>query len=293
MTCSFKKFGHPTAVRIALLVILAASLLAQTSTAAEKILLAEGLNNPESAVVDEDGRIYVTITGKTDADDDGQVVVIEDGKPKVIAQGMNDPRGICRKGKEFFIADKLKVWRIDEAGNAAVFVDTAAFPIKPRFLNDIEIGADGDIFVSDSGTFVANGVVFRITPGKDVSVAVDTKTAPAVKGPNGLLADGKEHLLLADFLAGKLYRAKLSDGSAVELASDVTAGDGIVRDSKGRIYVGDVRNGRVYRLDSTTGKPTVFVDGFKSAADIALDDQGRLLVPDSKAGTLTAVPITD
>ena len=46
----------------------------QAALAVEKILLAEGLNNPESAVVGADGRIYVTITGKPDADADGRVV---------------------------------------------------------------------------------------------------------------------------------------------------------------------------------------------------------------------------
>ncbi len=150
----------------------------QTVSAVEKILLAEGLNNPESAVVGEDGRIYVTITGKPDADADGQVVAIQDGKATVIAQGMSDPRGIGRKGKQFFIADKTKVWRIDDAGQLSVFADTDAFPVKPFFLNDIEVGPDGDVYVSESGTFVANGAVYRIKPDGKVSTVCDTKTLP-------------------------------------------------------------------------------------------------------------------
>ena len=292
MTKGIERFGSQTFRKIALPMFLAATALTQAAPAADKILLAEGLDNPESAVAGEDGRIYVTLTGKPNVED-GRVAVVEDGKGKVIASGMSDPRGIARKGKELFVADLLKVWRIDAAGKADVFVETDSFPMRPRFLNDLEIGPNGDIFVSDSGTFTANGAVFRITPSKEVSVVVDTKTAPALKAPNGLLADEKEHFLLADFTAAKLYRAQISDGSLVELASGLGGADGIARDAKGRIYIGDVRGGRVFRIDGPDAKPIVFVEGFKSAADIALDDKGRLLVPDSRAGTLTAVPIND
>jgi sugar lactone lactonase YvrE len=264
-----------------------------TAAAVEKVLLAEGLNNPESAVVGEDGRIYVTITGKPDAGDDGQVAVIEDGKATVFAEGMNDPRGIGRKGKEFYVADKLKVWRIDETGKATVFADTYAFPAKPRFLNDIEIDSNGDVLVSESGTFVGNGAVYRITPDGKVSTVCDTKTYPALKGPNGVLVDDKDHIFLADVAGGKLHRVKTADGSGEELASGLGGPDGVVRDAKGRIYIGDVRGGRVFRIDSAGAKPVVIAEGFKSAADIAPDNQGRILVPDSKAGTLTALIIGD
>ncbi|HVU86538.1 MAG TPA: SMP-30/gluconolactonase/LRE family protein [Gemmataceae bacterium] len=260
-----------------------------TATAAEKVLLAEGLNNPESAVVGEDGRIYVTITGKPDSKDDGQVVVIEDGKATVIAEGMNDPRGIDHRGKELFVADKLKVWRIDENAQASVYVDTDAFPVKPRFLNDVEVGPDGDVYISDSGSFTGNGVIFRIGPKKEVTVVCDTKTAPAIKGPNGLLADGKDHLLLADVSTGKLFRVEIATGKVEEIAAGLGGGDGVARDTKGRIYVGDVRGGKVFRVDAVGSAPVLVADGFKSAADIALDAQGRILVPDSRAGTLTAL----
>jgi streptogramin lyase len=272
---------------------LATMVCCQAAAAVEKILLIEGLNNPESAVVGADGRIYVTITGKPDADDDGQVVAIENGKSTVIAKGMSDPRGIGRKGKEFFIADKTKVWRIDESGKLSVFADTDAFPVKPHFLNDIEVAPDGNVYVSESGTFVANGAIYRITPDGKVSTVCDTKSLPTIKGPNGLLADGKDHLLLADVASGRLYRVEIASGSGVELSSGVGAADGVVRDAKGRIYIGDVRGGKVFRIDAPGAKPVVFAEGFKSAADIVLDDQGRILVPDSKAGTLTALPITD
>jgi sugar lactone lactonase YvrE len=288
-----KRDLRPLVVFTAFLALTLSAANVQQAAAGEKVLIAEGLNNPESAVVDEEGRIYVTITGKPDAEDDGQVVVIEDGKPKVIAQGMNDPRGIARKGKEFFVADKLKVWKIDADGKATVLADTDAFPVKPRFLNDVEITPDGDVLVSESGSFVANGAIYRIKPDGKVSVVADTKTAPAIKGPNGLLMDGTDNVLLADVSFGRLFRVKLATGEATEIASGIGAGDGVARDAKGRLYIGDVRGGKVFRIDGPDAKPVLFAEGFKSAADVAMDKQGRLLVPDSKAGTLTAITIDD
>ncbi len=265
----------------------------QPARGVEKIVLAEGLNNPESAVVGEDGRIYVTITGKPDAGDDGEVVVIENGKATAIAKGMNDPRGIDAKGKELYVADRYKVWRIDGDGKLSVFADTSAFPVKPFFLNDVEIGLDGDVLVSESGTFVANGAVYRIKPDGKVSVVCDTKTIPAIKGPNGLLVDGPEHLLLADVATGRMHRVELASGKGEEIATGLGGADGIGRDAKGRLYIGDVRGGKVFRISEPGGKPVLFAEGFKSAADVAFDSQGRLLVPDSKAGTLTALTIDD
>jgi sugar lactone lactonase YvrE len=275
-----------------LLAMLALVALAPTASSAEKVTLAEGLNNPESAVVGADGRIYVTITGKPNVDD-GEVVAIEDGKARVIAKGMSDPRGIARKGDTLIVADLTKVWKIDASGTASVLADTDAFPVKPRFLNDVEVAANGDVFVSDSGTFTGNGGVFRITTAGAVSTVIDAKSAPALKGPNGLLNDGADHLLVGDVASGKLYRAKLADGSVEELAAGLGGADGIARDAKDRIYVGDVRGGRVFRMDGSGGKPAILAEGFKSAADIAIDGQGRVLVPDSRAGTLTAIVIDD
>lgn len=266
--------------------------LTATTPAADNVPLADGLNNPESAVAGADGRIYVTLTGKPNVDD-GAVAVVAFGKATIFATGMSDPRGIARKGDIFFVADLTKVWTIDSKGKATIFANTDAFPVKPRFLNDVEVGSGGDVFVSDSGSFIGNGAVFRITSEGKVSVVLDANSAPPLKAANGLLADGADHLFVADVVTGKLFRAKLADGTIEPFASGLGASDGIAQDAKGLLYIGDVRVGRVFRIDGPGAKPTLFAEGLQSAADIALDGEGRILVPDSRAGTLTAIPIGD
>ena len=216
------------------------------AVAAEKTLLVDGLENPESVVEGDDGRVYVTEIGKSDVNGDGRVIVIEDGKPKTFAKGLDDPKGIARKGKEFIVADKDKIRRIDSTGNASVLADASDFPVKPRFFNDIECGPEGDIFISDSGTFVTNGVVFRIKPTREISIVVDTKTLPGLKAPNGLLMDGERPSVPGGFrgwptLSDRNCRRDPTRNWPMGLGGT----DGIGRDAKGRIYVSDWRGGPV------------------------------------------------
>src|SRR5262245_31336667 len=110
--------------RLALAFALIAAGSTRSANALDKVLLAEGLDNPESAVVGTDGKIYVTLIGKSNVDGDGQVVIIEEGKARPFAKGLNDPKGIGHRGSEFFVADKNRVWRIDATGAANVYADT-------------------------------------------------------------------------------------------------------------------------------------------------------------------------
>ena len=104
--------------------------------------------------------------GKMTVKGDGEIVEVKDGKVLPIAAGMDDPAGLTVRDDELFCADKTKIWRIDRAGKASVYLDADAFPIKPKSLNDITTGPNGDLFTSDSGNFTSAGAVFRITPDK-------------------------------------------------------------------------------------------------------------------------------
>ena len=275
---------------VAILVLVAAppSLL----EGAERQVVADGLENPESVVIGHDGRMYVTVIGKSGTDGDGTIAVIENGKPKTFAKGLDDPKGLVAHGTDLYVADKMRVWKVDASGTVTVYAAADAFPIKPKFLNDIEASPEGDIFVSDCGTFVSDSAVFRIKPSREISVVVSQKTAPPLKAANGLLLDGKDHLLVADFTAGRLYRANLADGKLDELASGFGGADGLARDVQGRVYVSDWKGGRVFVLPPSAGSPTLFLEGFQAAADIWFNAKdGTLLVPDMKAGTVTAATI--
>lgn len=64
--------------------------------------------------------------------------------------------------------------------------------------NEVEIDGEGNLYVSDTGKADGGG------------------SASGIKRPNGLLLDGGDSLLVADFGTGRLFRADLKTGTAGE-----------------------------------------------------------------------------
>lgn len=262
--------------------------------AAEPILLAENIEDPDAVVVSKEGEIFVTLMGDGFLFADGSVALIKDGAAFPFTTGLYDPKGIVAAGDYLYTTDKTKVIRIDKSGAFEVYVDSDDFPSKPRFLNDIISAPNGNLYVSDSGAFIAGGAVYEIRPDKSIRVVIDSWHARQLKGPDGLEMDGPDHLLLTDIVAGTLNRVAIEDGSIVELANNLGGVDGIARDAKGRIYLSDWHGGKIYRMDTTQATPYVWQDGFRRAAGICFDPKNnRILVPDLRADKLFAVPIED
>ena len=265
------------------------------SSAAEppKPILA-GLKSPESVCVGLGGKVYVTEIGEFDKDGDGRVLLIQGDKAVPFTEGLDDPKGVAPYQQFLFVADKTKVLKIDPKGKATVFAAAEAFPTKPKFLNDIHVDPEsGIVYVSDSGNLMGkDGAVYRIDPKGKVTLLLDEKNFLGLNTPNGLHLDGQQHLLLADFGTGELFRVKLADKSREKLADGFGGADGICWDHFGRLFISDWKNGKVFVIPRPGVKPILLADGFKAAADICLDPSGKnILVPDMTTGTLTAVPI--
>lgn len=251
----------------------------------------QGLKMPESVLVAPDGRIFVAEIGEFGKDGDGMVSVISGNGGKPFATGMNDPKGLAWNKGALYVADKTRILKVGKTGKWEVFAAPEAFPAKPQFLNDLAMGGDGALYVSDSGDLNGKGgAVYRISLDGKVKTVVNADD-PRVLAPNGLLADGKDHMLMVDFFSGILYRLKVSTGKMDALAEGFGGGDGIVRDRKGVLWVSDWKNGRVFSLKKD-GALNLAPVTFQAAADIALSADGKfILVPDMKAGSLTWVPV--
>jgi sugar lactone lactonase YvrE len=255
-------------------------------------VLVRDLKNPESVVVNEQGQMFVSVIGDRDRDGDGSVVRIEGARAVPFASGLDDPKGLFALHRRLFVADKKRVWQIDETGKAEVFAPASAFPTPPLYLNDLDIDLEtGNLYVSDSGNRQGeNGAVFRITPQGTVSLILDKKRFPGLHTPNGLLLDGAHHLLLADFGTGMLHRIKLADSSVETIAEGLGAADGLAWDQFGRLFVTDWKGGRVFGIARPGDRPVLLAQGFKNAADLIVDPATpRLLIPDMGGGTVSAM----
>jgi len=256
--------------------------------------MAKDLKNPESVAIHPDGRYFVSVIGEFDKDGDGSIVVVGPGKPvETIATGLDDPKGIAFYQDWLYVADKKKVVRVDRKGVVETFSPASEFPREPKFLNDIEIDAKGNIYVSDSGDLKGNdSAVFCIAPDRSITMVLDGQKNKNIKTLNGLLLDGPDHLLVADFAAGELHRMNIADGSLKKLADGMPGADGLVRDFDGNVYISQWLTGDVRVLPRGASTPILVRDKFQSAADMAINTKtGHLIVPDMKAGTVSLVPI--
>lgn len=257
-----------------------------------------GLKMPESSIAHPDGRIFVTEIGEFGKNNDGKITIINtDGSKTTLTGGLNDPKGIDMFNNQLYVADIDQVIRIDLKGNKTVFAKPSDFQDKPIFLNDIEIDGLGNVFVSDSGD--DNGkhaAVYKITPAGKVTQLINEKSG--IKRPNGLLMDGPNALLVADFGTGKLFRLNYSENhkkikSIVTLLNQGFGGaDGLIRDPNGILYVSDWAGGKVWQLSEPKATPQLISEGHQSSADINLAADGKtILMPDMKAGTLVPIQI--
>ena len=277
------------------LALLVCNLVSQASAQPAPKAVVTGMTNPESAAIDAEGHVFVSVIGQPDHNGDGAVLKIEQGKAVPFASGLDDPKGLVSHQGALFVADRNRVWRIDRNGKTEVFVPASAFPTPPLYLNDLAVDVEsGTLYVTDMGDRQGQGgAIYRISSKGAVSLVLDKKQFPALHSPNGLLLDGASHLLVADFGTGTLYRVKLADRSVETLTDGLGAADGLAWDQFGRLFVTHWKGGRVFEIARPGAKPALLAQGLTNAADLTVDSATkRLLVPDMGGGTVVAIAIT-
>ncbi len=282
-------------VKTVIAALFGGSLMLSGVASGHELKVLQGFKNPESVVADKAGRVYVSEIGEFEKDGDGQIAVIEpDGKRRVFAKGMNDPKGLAFVGQDLYVTDKNRILRVGVDGQWTVLVDHSAFPVAPAFLNDLEPDFDGKyLYVSDSGDIAnqggTSGAIYRVilATGK-VETIINHQQDARIKAPNGLwMDDTGEVLIYVDFASGVLYKLDLLNRHLIELAKGFGGGDGLALGADKKLYISDYINGKVFSL-SIDDEVKLEKQGFQSAADIGVTADGKvLLIPDMKAGTVT------
>ncbi|MHA4738246.1 SMP-30/gluconolactonase/LRE family protein [Dyadobacter sp. MSC1_007] len=223
---------------------------------------------PESVLYSAQGKVlYVAqIDGKAGEKDGkgGIAKVSTDGK--IIAHdwvtGLNAPKGMGIVGSKFYVADLTEVVEIDV--KSGKILKKHEVP-GAKFLNDLTIDSEGNIYVSDSDT----KKVHLLKDGQ-VSTYYEDLTRP-----NGLLAVGSD-LLIAD--SGTLKRLSATKEITVVAEGMDKSTDGIEQVRPGE-YIVSSWAGVVYyvKSDGTTEKLLDTSADKTNSADIGYDSVKKIV----------------
>jgi sugar lactone lactonase YvrE len=246
---------------------------------------------PESAYYDPaTANIFVSNVAGSPVEKDGKGWITRiDSSGKILQEkwvsGLNAPKGMRSAGGMLWVSDIDRMIGIDTA-TATI---KHRIPIKSaKFLNDVAIDSNGDVYVSD----MLASRIYRIKAGKS-EVFVQ---GPQWESPNGLLiSDGVLWVagwgmgMKSDFSTtkpGRLYRIDLRTKQKTNVTMEpFGALDGLERDADGNFLVSDWMAGKIYSVGKD-GTPRVILEGFKNSADIGYIPESRLLLVPQMGGNV-------
>lgn len=249
-----------------------------------------GFSTPEGVVHDTAADVYFVsnINGSPGAKDgngfisrmrpDGTV----DSAP-FIAGGrdgvtLNAPKGMAIRGDTLWVADIDAMRAFDRRTGAAL--RAVEFGSRAAFLNDVALGPDGMIYVSESGVrFTASGEmqptgtagVFRLGPGQTIAL-VARDTALAV--PNGVTAYAGR-LLMGTFSGPRIFAWTPGQEALAPTGLAIGGTDGLEALDDGRIIASSWADSSIVLVGDSA---TRLIAGLVAPADFAVDRRRRRLV---------------
>lgn len=256
-----------------------------------------GFQTPESVIHDRDQDVYFVsnINGSPSGKDNNGFIarVRPDGtidSLRFIAGGrggvtLNAPKGTAIKGDTLWVAD-IDALRGFDRRTGAPLATVELGGRNPQFLNDLAVGPDGALYVTDTGIrFAADGSmsapgpfrVFRVGPeGRAIGVATEGAT---LGRPNGIAWDASgNRFVLASFGPEGLMGWAPSGSGTTMLATGPGQFDGLAVLDDGRVLASSWADSSVHLLASDSLRRAI--TGVNAPADIGWDARrNRVLIP--------------
>ena len=271
-----------------------------TARSAERAGTVEGFRTPESVKYDsaqdvyfvsniagnpsqKDGNGYIA---RVAAGDDARAatMAVEGGKNGVT---LHAPKGMAIVGDTLWVADIDVVRGFNRTTGAPVA--TIQFPRPVYFLNDIAVGPDGALYVTDTGiqfdasggmTAPSKGRIFRVEGRRAAVVVSDT----ALAAPNGIAWDaGRQAFVVGSFAGPALLSWAPGDSTVRPIATGAGQYDGI-EVVGGRVFVSSWADSSLHVLEPGSSALTRIVSGVAAPADIGVDSRRSLLLVPSFTG---------
>ena len=264
------------------------------AAAATKVAQVDSLQTPESVLWDQARDVYLVsnINGNPSVKDGNGFIsrlspeggantrrFIEGGKGGIT---LNAPKGLAVHADTLWVTDIDAVRAFNATTGAPLFsVDLSR---QATFLNDLAIGPDGAVYITDSGIkFDQQGNMTHPGPDRVFRVGSDRKATVVLQGdtlhgPNGITWDATgNRFIIVPFGGPQVFEWRLGDRNPTVIAMGPGGCDGVEL-ARGKLLVSSWTDSTVSMYQS--GTQVKVITGVASPADIGFDGKrNRVLIP--------------
>ena len=266
-------------------------------TSAHKLGVVQGFYGPESVRYSPDqDQFFVSVMNGfgSNKDNNGYIVTLDAaqlGSGKLLVVGgkngvrLDAPKGLAIHGDTLWTTD-IDVLRAFNRFSGKPLGEIDLKPHGAVLLNDIAVGPDGTIYVTDTGILMSQVGVIYVGGDKVFSIGANRSVSVVARGnvlgrPNGVTWDAKSKRWIVvsfDPFHSEVYALNPGDSTRTVLANGKGKFDGIEALNDGRFLVACWNDSSLHVFSKGTDKQ--IVRNIPTPADIGVDTKrGRVAIP--------------